>query len=152
MRLDEEIMYAKKEKEFHVEVSKLLEELHISAEINDKALEESAIPMMKVLKVKHSEPAEMIREADYGYVLDKILREGFTEDEKYFLSNILEHEINDSTKSDFYKEISMLREYVDVNLRKTESEDLSVMMEGYENMAEVYVLFESTREISFRIN
>lgn len=150
MRLDEEIMYGKKEKEFNKNVDDLKNQLKEAIEITNETLEGSAVPMVKILKLQHSEPAEIIREADYPNALKKILDEGFTADEKYFYSKILGEEIKNDTKSERFKSVSMIREYIETNLAKLDSNNLETIMEGYNNMAEVYVFCEGTRENKIR--
>lgn len=145
MRLDEEIMYAKKEKEFKAQVNTFL--MPLKKALNEEILDENAVPMIKILKVKHTEPAEIIRGADYNFAIKKILDEGFTSDEKYFYSKILGEEIKNDTKSEHFKSVSMIREYIETNLAKLDSDSLEIVMEGYNNIAEVYVLCEGTREI-----
>ena len=149
MTLDEQILYAKKEKEFNNEVNIIVSKLYEAAEITE-VLDENAIPMMKILKVKHSEPAEMLREADYNNALAKMINNDLSETDKYFLSNILGHEVISESKSEKYSIVKELREHIEENIMKTESDDFNVVMEGYSKMAEVYVLFESTRETEIR--
>ena len=112
----------------------------------NSAMKESAIPIMKILKVTHSEPAELLRETDYSYAFKKMLDEGISDEEAYFMSKILETEVKNDTKTNSFHGISMLREFVGSNLEKINSNNLSVVMEGYTNLAGVYVLCESTRE------
>lgn len=145
MTLDKEILYAKKEKEFNNEVNNIVNALRESSEITE-ILDENAVPMIKVLKVKHSEPAEMLREADYDKYMNSILNKDLNESDIYFLSKVLNKEIVVESKSDKYSIIKQLREHMEENIEKTDSDKFESVLEGYSKIAEVYVLFESTRE------